>query len=73
VVIFAAVVLFLNALFTVLTWPRFLKRVALDPRATAEDGSRTRFYTVHRILVTVALILAAASVIAGIVLLADLG
>jgi len=69
VVIFAVVMLFLNAVFNLIAWPRFMKRVALDPRATADDGSRTRFYTVHRVLVTIAVILAAASAIAGVALL----
>ena len=73
-VYFAAVMLLLNALFNVIAWPRFLKRVGNDPRATAEDGKRTRFYVVHRVLVTIALILAAASAIAGVALvISELG
>ena len=65
----AAVLLFANALFNVIAWPRFYPRIASDPRARDADGRRTRFYTVHVVLIVIALVLAAASAIAGIVVL----
>lgn len=67
--VFAALVLFVSAAFNVFTWPAFLRRVAKDPRATDASGHRTRFYTVHLALVTAALVLAVAAVVAGIGLL----
>jgi hypothetical protein len=67
--LFAAIVLFLSALFNVVAWPRFFKRVSGDPRARDTDGNATTFYRVHAVLLTIALLLAAASAIAGILLL----
>ncbi len=65
----AAVLLFANALFNVIAWPRFYPRIASDPRARDADGRRTRFYTVHVVLIVIALVLAAASAIAGVTVL----
>jgi hypothetical protein len=65
-VIVLAVLLFLNAAFNVLVWPQFYKRVAKDPRARDENGKATRFLTVHVVLIAIALVLALASVLAGI-------
>ena len=67
--VFAAVVLFLGAAFNVITWPRFFQRVAKDTRARDAAGKPTTFYTVHLVLLLVALAIAVASVIAGILLL----
>ena len=67
--VLAAVLLFANALFNVIAWPRFYPRIASDPRARDADGRRTRFYTAHVVLIVIALVLAAASAIAGIVVL----
>ncbi|GAA1959197.1 SCO4848 family membrane protein [Microbacterium deminutum] len=61
--------LFANALFNFLVWPTFYRRVANDPRARDADGNPTRFLTVHRALIGVALVLGAASAIAAIVAL----
>jgi len=65
----AAIVLFVNAVFNVLVWPRFLKRIAADPRARDEQGRATAFLTVHVVLIVAALVVAAASLVAGILLL----
>lgn len=67
--VFAAVVLFLGAVFNVITWPRFFQRVAKDSRARDAAGKPTTFYTVHLVLLLVALAIAVASVVAGILLL----
>lgn len=68
--LFAAIVLFVSALFNVVAWPRFFKRVSGDPRARDSAGKPTVFYRVHAALVAVAVGLAAASVVAGALLLA---
>jgi hypothetical protein len=68
-VTFAAVLLFANAVFNAVAWPRFYPRIAADPRARDAEGRRTRFYTVHVVLISIALALAAASAIAGVVIL----
>lgn len=61
--------LFLNALFNVVAWPRFYGRVAKDPRARDAAGRPTRFLIVHAVLIGIALLLAAASAVAAIVAL----
>lgn len=61
-----AIVLFLNAAFNALVWPRFYKRIAADPRARDEQGKATQFLTVHVVLITIALVLALVSALAGI-------
>lgn len=65
-----AVVLFVNAAFNVLVWPRFYKRVADDPRARDAQGRPTSFLKVHAVLIAVALVLALVSVLVGIAALA---
>ncbi|MFD2339085.1 hypothetical protein FGG90_03230 [Clavibacter tessellarius] len=61
-----AVLLLVNGVWNVVVWPQFLKRVARDPRARAADGSRTPFFTVHLVLVSVSLLLAALSLVAAV-------
>ena len=67
--VLAAVQLFANAVFNLVAWPRFYPRIANDPRARGADGRRTAFYTVHVVLITIALVLAAASAVTGVVIL----
>lgn len=66
---FAAIILFISALFNVISWPRFFKRVSADPRARDVAGKATAFYRVHAVLLGIALVIAAASVLAGMLLL----
>lgn len=68
--VFAAIVLFLNALFNVFAWPRFFTRVRLDARARDAAGKATPFLIVHAVLLGAALLLAALSAVAGVLLLA---
>lgn len=65
------VLLFVNAAFNALVWPRFYGRVARDPRARDESGRPTRFLLVHAVLIGLALVLAAVSAIVGIVALSS--
>lgn len=67
-----AILLILNAIFNFITWPQFLKRVAHDPRARDEHGKATPFLTVHIVLVTIALTIGLASLIAAIAAVAGL-
>ena len=60
------ILLLVNAVFNVVTWPQFLRRVANDPRARDESGRATSFLRVHQVLVTIALVLAALSAAAGV-------
>lgn len=65
-VLVLSAILISNAVFNVLVWPTFYRRVAKDPRARDAVGKRTAFLTVHVVLVAIALALAVASVIAAI-------
>ena len=67
--VLAVVLLLANALFNVIVWPRFYPRIAADPRARDADGRRTAFYTVHVVLMALALVLAAASAVTALVIL----
>lgn len=67
-----AVLLIANGVFNVVVWPTFLRRVARDPRARDAAGRATRFLTVHAVIIAIALALAAASVVAGVLALTGL-
>ncbi|OIH96426.1 SCO4848 family membrane protein [Curtobacterium sp. MCBA15_001] len=67
--VFAAVVLFVGALFNLVAWPRFFQRVAKDTRARDAAGRPTTFYRVHLVLLLIAMAITLASVVAGILLL----
>lgn len=65
----AVAVLLLGALFNVVAWPRFYPRIAADPRSRDAAGRRTAFFRVHVVLITIALVIAALSVLAAVLLL----
>ncbi|MDP9028186.1 MAG: hypothetical protein M3N46_11680 [Actinomycetota bacterium] len=58
-----AVLLVVNAVFNVLVWPTFYKRVARDERAHDANGKPTRFLKVHSVLIGAALLLALVSAV----------
>lgn len=61
--------LFVNAAFNLVVWPRFYSRVAKDARARDEHGKATRFLIVHAVLIGCALLIGAASAVAAVVAL----
>ncbi|QNE47255.1 hypothetical protein F1C58_10335 [Glaciihabitans sp. INWT7] len=61
-----AILLLVNAAFAVIVWPTFYRRVAKDSRARDASGSASRFLTVHRVIVGIAYLIAAASAAAAI-------
>ena len=67
--VFAGILLLVNAGYNFIVWPQFWKRVTADPRSRDESGAPTKFYTVHAVLIGIALVIALASAIAGIILL----
>jgi len=67
--VFLGVLLIVNGVFNVAVWPTFFRRVARDPRARTADGKATPFFTVHLVIVSVALVLAAVSLVAGVLAL----
>lgn len=68
-IVFAAVILLVNAVYNFVVWPQFFKRVAKDTRARDAQGRPTAFFKVHAVLIGVALAIAVASAVAGIWLL----
>ncbi len=65
-----SVLLVVAGLWNLVVWPAFLRRVAKDPRARDANGKPTPFLTVHIVLISIALVLALLSLIAGIAALA---
>ncbi len=61
------VLLLVNAVFNVLVWPAFYRRVAKDPRARDAGGKPTRFLIVHAVLIGAALLIALVSAVVAIV------
>ena len=61
-----AVVLIVAGVWSLAVWPQFLRRVMKDPRARDGNGKATRFLTVHVVLVSVSLVLGAATAAIGI-------
>jgi uncharacterized membrane protein len=62
-----AILLLLNAVWNVVVWPRFYKRVSQDARARDTSGKPTAFLRVHAILVGVSLLLAAVSAVVAVI------
>lgn len=67
--VLAGILLLVNAIYNFIVWPQFWKRVTSDPRARDEAGRATKFYTVHAVLIGIALVIAVVSAVAGIWLL----
>ena len=61
-----SVVLILSGVWSLAVWPQFLRRVMKDPRARDDAGKATRFLTVHVVLVSVSMVLGAATAAIGI-------
>ena len=65
--IFVSLMLILNAVFNFIVWPPFLRRVKNDERAFDAQGAPTKFLRVHQVLITIALVLGAASAVVGVI------
>ena len=61
-----AVVLIVAGLWSLAVWPQFLRRVRKDPRSRDTNGKATRFLTVHIVLVSISMLLGAATAAIGI-------
>ncbi len=60
-----AIILLVAGLWSLAVWPPFLRRVLKDPRSRDADGKATRFLTVHVVLVSISLLLGAATAAIG--------
>jgi uncharacterized membrane protein len=65
--LFAALLLIIAGVWSLVVWPQFLRRVMKDPRARDADGKATRFLTVHVVLVSISMVLGAATAVIGVV------
>jgi uncharacterized membrane protein len=64
--VFAALVLVVAGIWSLVVWPQFLRRVMKDPRARDAAGKATKFLTVHVVLVSISMVLGAATAVIGI-------
>ena len=53
-------------LWSLVVWPQFLRRVMKDARSRDANGKATRFLTVHVVLVSISMMLGAATAAIGI-------
>ena len=59
-------ILVIAGIWSLVVWPQFLRRVMKDPRARDAAGKATKFLTVHVVLVSVSMVLGAATAAIGI-------
>ena len=62
----AALVLIVAGIWSLVVWPQFLRRVMKDPRARDSAGKATKFLPVHVVLVTISMVLGAATAAIGL-------
>ncbi len=62
----AAWLLIIAGLWSLVVWPQFLRRVMKDPRARDAAGKATKFLTVHLVLVSISMVLGAATAVIGV-------
>lgn len=64
--LFAALLLIIAGVWSLVVWPQFLRRVMKDPRARDAGGKATKFLTVHVVLVSISMVLGAATAVIGV-------
>jgi hypothetical protein len=64
--LFAAWLLIIAGVWSLVVWPQFLRRVMKDPRARDANGKATKFLTVHLVLVSISMVLGAATAVIGV-------
>jgi hypothetical protein len=67
--VYAAIVLVVAGVWSLAVWPQFLRRVMKDPRARDTAGKATKFLTVHLVLVSISMVLGAATAVIGVLAL----
>jgi len=67
--VFAAILLIIAGVWSLAVWPQFLRRVMKDPRARDAAGNATKFLTVHLVLVSISMVLGAATAAIGVLAL----
>lgn len=66
---FAAILLVIAGVWSLVVWPQFLRRVMKDPRARDAAGKATKFLNVHLVLVSISMVLGAATAVIGVMAL----
>ncbi|MDR6416124.1 SCO4848 family membrane protein [Pseudarthrobacter sulfonivorans] len=64
--LFAAILLIIAGVWSLVVWPQFLRRVMKDPRARDAAGKATKFLNVHLVLVSISMVLGAATAVIGV-------
>jgi hypothetical protein len=64
--LFAAWLLIIAGIWSLVVWPQFLRRVMKDPRARDAHGKATKFLTVHLVLVSISMVLGAVTAAIGV-------
>ena len=64
--VFAALVLIVAGVWSLVVWPQFLRRVMKDPRARDAHRKATKFLTVHVVLVGISMVLGLATAVIGV-------
>ncbi|MFD5277270.1 SCO4848 family membrane protein [Pseudarthrobacter sp. NPDC058362] len=64
--VFASLVLVVAGVWSLVVWPQFLRRVMKDPRARDAAGKATKFLAVHVVLVSISMVLGAATAVIGV-------
>jgi len=64
--LFAGCLLIVAGVWSLVVWPQFLRRVMKDPRARDAAGKATKFLTVHVVLVSISMVLGAATAVIGV-------
>lgn len=59
-------VLVVAGVWSLVVWPQFLRRILKDPRARDASGKATKFLTVHVVLVSISMVLGAATAVIGV-------
>ena len=67
--VFAAILLVIAGVWSLAVWPQFLRRVMKDPRARDAAGKATKLLTVHLVLVSISMVLGAATAVIGVMAL----
>ncbi len=65
--LFAGCLLIIAGVWSLVVWPQFLRRVMKDPRARDAAGKATKFLTIHVVLVSISMVLGAATAVIGVI------
>lgn len=62
-----SVLLIIAGLWNLFIWPQFFRRIAKDERSRNATGNRTKFFTVHAVLIAISLVLGFLTGLVGVI------